>query len=74
MIIPGEKAPGMDINVYLQPLIKEFMLLWDAVDTYDAYTRKRFKLSATLYSTTNDFSAYANLGVQMVVLVVHLVV
>ena len=42
MIIPREKAPGMDIDVYLQPLVKELLQLWNGVDAYDAYTRKRF--------------------------------
>ncbi|GJU24568.1 hypothetical protein Tco_1163189 [Tanacetum coccineum] len=27
-VIPGEKAPGNDIDVYLQPLIHELKLLW----------------------------------------------
>jgi len=35
MIIPGEKAPGMDIDVYLQPLIKELVELWQGVNSYD---------------------------------------
>ena len=38
IIIPREKAPGMDIDVYLQPLIKELLQLWEGLDTFDACT------------------------------------
>ena len=31
----GEKAPSMDIDVYLQPLIKELLQLWNGVDAFD---------------------------------------
>jgi len=54
MITLGEKAPGMDIDVYLQPLIKELVQLWYGVDAYDAYTNMRFTLRAALHSTRND--------------------
>ena len=62
MIIPREKAPGMDINVFLQPLIKELLQLWNGVDTFDAYTRMQFKLRGALHWTINDFPAYAKLS------------
>ena len=62
MIIPREKAPGMDIDVYLQPLVKELLQLWDGVDAFDAYSKTKFKLRAVLHSTTSDFPAYANLS------------
>ena len=60
MIIAGERAPGMDIDVYLQPLIKALLQLWEGVDVFDAYTMTQFKLKRTVYSITNDFPAYAN--------------
>jgi len=62
MIIPGEKALGMDIDVYLQPLIQELIQLWNGVDAYDTYTKTSFKLRAVLHSTIHDFPAYANLS------------
>ena len=52
----------MDIDVYLQPLIKELVQLWHGVDGYDAYTNTRFTLRGALHSTINDFPAYANLS------------
>jgi len=60
MIILGERVPGMDIDVYLQPLIKELLQLWKGVDAFNAYTMTHFKLQGALHSTTNGFSAYAN--------------
>ncbi|GJV76711.1 hypothetical protein Tco_1508295, partial [Tanacetum coccineum] len=61
-VIPGEKAPGNDIDVYLQPLIHELKLLWKGVDAYDAFSKQKFKLRASLMWTVNDFPAYANLS------------
>ncbi|GKA14187.1 putative transposase-associated domain-containing protein [Tanacetum coccineum] len=60
-IIQGEKGLGNDIDVYLQPLRQELNLLWKGVDAYDAFSKERFKLRASLLWTINDFPAYANL-------------
>ncbi|OMO92395.1 Transposon, En/Spm-like protein [Corchorus capsularis] len=62
MIIPGEKGPGDDIDVYLQPLIEELKQLWDGILTYDATRKQNFHLRAALLWTVNDFPAYANLS------------
>ena len=63
MLIPGPKSPGMDIDVYLRPLILELKELWEkGVTTWDAGTRKNFKLHALLLWTINDFPAYAMLS------------
>ena len=49
MIIPGKKASGNDIDVYLQPLIKELVELWNVgVETYDADEKTLFNLRAAL--------------------------
>ncbi|XP_049406217.1 uncharacterized protein LOC125869837 [Solanum stenotomum] len=62
MLIPGPNGPGDAIDVYLQPLIEELNELWETgVETFDASTRKNFKLHASLLWTINDFPAYANL-------------
>ncbi|KAG8499629.1 hypothetical protein CXB51_006113 [Gossypium anomalum] len=62
MIIPGEKGPGNDIDIYLQPLIKELKQLWSGVETYDVLRKENFNLRAALLWTINDFLAYANLS------------
>ena len=56
MIIPGKKALGNDIDVYLQPLIAELVDLWQVgIETYDAYGKSLFNLRAALMWTIRDF-------------------
>jgi hypothetical protein len=63
MIIPGPIAPGMNINVYLQPLISELQELWNVgVHTYDISMKKSFVMRTTLMWTINDFPTYADLS------------
>ncbi|GLT42189.1 hypothetical protein SLA2020_162040 [Shorea laevis] len=63
LLIHGPKAPGNDIDVYLQPLIEELRELWyDGVDTYDASKKENFRMHAALLWTINDFPAYAVLS------------
>ncbi|XP_044499442.1 uncharacterized protein LOC123220908 [Mangifera indica] len=62
-IIPGPSSPGQDIDIYMQPFIKEIRLLWEiGVDTYDASTNQTFKMRACLLWTVSDFPAYAMLS------------
>ncbi|KAK8559251.1 hypothetical protein V6N12_042532 [Hibiscus sabdariffa] len=62
MIIPDEKGPGNDIDIYLQPLIDELKQLWAGVQTFDVLKKENFNLRAALLWTINDFPAYANLS------------
>ncbi|KAL4289583.1 hypothetical protein GQ457_14G021380 [Hibiscus cannabinus] len=62
MIIPGEKGPGNDIDIYLQPLIEELRQLWVGVETFDVLKKDNFNLRAALLWTINDFPAYTNLS------------
>jgi ssDNA-binding Zn-finger/Zn-ribbon topoisomerase 1 len=63
LLIPGPKGPGNNIDVYLQPLVKELQELWfDGIETFDAYKKETFKLHAAVMWTINDFPAYANLS------------
>ncbi|XP_045831553.1 uncharacterized protein LOC123922941 [Trifolium pratense] len=63
MIIPGEKAPGNHIDVYLQPLVNELKELWnDGVETFDASMNERFRMRAALIWTISDFPGLANLS------------
>jgi hypothetical protein len=63
MLIPGKKSPGMNIDVYLRPLIDELKELWEnGIDTWDDKVKKNFKLHAILLWTINDFPAYAMLS------------
>ncbi|XP_019256426.1 PREDICTED: uncharacterized protein LOC109234832 [Nicotiana attenuata] len=63
LVIPGPKAPGNNIEVFLQPLIEELNELWDiGVETYDASTKDIFQMRAALMWTINDFPAYGTLS------------
>lgn len=63
LIIPGPKSPGNNIDVYLQPLVKELKELWDTgIETYDVSKKEVFQLRAAVMWTINDFPAYANLS------------
>ncbi|XP_019259987.1 PREDICTED: uncharacterized protein LOC109238017 [Nicotiana attenuata] len=62
-LIPGPKAPSNNIDVFLQPLIKELNELWDVgVETYDASTKEIFQMRAALMWTINDIPAYGTLS------------
>ncbi|GJY35040.1 hypothetical protein Tco_0420418 [Tanacetum coccineum] len=62
MLIPGPKSPAKDIDVYLQPLIKELQELWKGVWTKDAAMGTHFQMKAALLWTINDFPARSSLS------------
>ncbi|XP_015159688.1 uncharacterized protein [Solanum tuberosum] len=63
MLIPCPNGPGDATDIYLQPLIEKLNESWETgVETFDASTRNKFKLHASLLWTINDFPAYANLS------------
>ena len=63
VIAPGPDNPKQNIDIYLQPLIKELKMLWrDGILTYDVHTGQNFCLRATLMWTISDFSAYSMLS------------
>ncbi|GJR54395.1 uncharacterized protein Tco_1404916 [Tanacetum coccineum] len=59
----GNMTPGNNIDVYLEPLLEELKELWDdGVETYDASTKTKFEMHASLLWTISDYPAYANLS------------
>ncbi|XP_074323939.1 uncharacterized protein LOC141660855 [Apium graveolens] len=63
LLISGPKEAGNNIDVYLQPLIKDLKLLWDeGVTVYDAYSQSDFTLRAMIFYTISDFPTYGNLS------------
>ena len=63
LLILEPKAPGKDINIYMQPLINDLKDLWDVgLSTYDATLGEQFNMHAAILWSTNDFSAYGNLS------------
>ncbi|XP_027156590.1 uncharacterized protein LOC113757637 [Coffea eugenioides] len=63
LLIPGPFSPGNNIDVYLQPLVKELTELWDfGIQTYDASQKENFQLHVALLWTISDFPGYAMLS------------
>ncbi|XP_073133910.1 uncharacterized protein [Henckelia pumila] len=62
-LIPGPKAPGNDIDVYLQPLLTELKDLWkNGISTYDACSKEMFQMRVALLWTISDFSGLGSLS------------
>ena len=72
MIILDEKAPSMNIDVFLQPLMKELLQLWEGVDAFDAFTKTHFKLWGALHWTINDFPPRTTLSRKLLVQKAHM--
>jgi hypothetical protein len=63
VLVPGPKNPKGNLDVYLQPLIKELKQLWETgLFTYDVSTKQNFDMRAALMWTINDFPAYGMLS------------
>ncbi|KAM6587737.1 hypothetical protein CsatA_010342 [Cannabis sativa] len=63
VLIPGRRAPGKDIDVYLQPLIEELKELWEkGVRTFDVVDKTYFTMRAAVLWTINDFPAYGTVS------------
>nr|XP_015621188.1 uncharacterized protein LOC4326258 isoform X1 [Oryza sativa Japonica Group]XP_015621190.1 uncharacterized protein LOC4326258 isoform X1 [Oryza sativa Japonica Group]XP_025883272.1 uncharacterized protein LOC4326258 isoform X1 [Oryza sativa Japonica Group]XP_025883275.1 uncharacterized protein LOC4326258 isoform X1 [Oryza sativa Japonica Group] len=63
LLIPGKKAPGRDIDVYMRPLIEELNLLFNTgVSTYDAFVGDTFNLRAVVLGTISDLRALDSLS------------
>ena len=55
MINSGPHQPGIDIDVYLRPLVDDLKTLWsEGVQVYDAYKRAPFTLRGLLFTTITD--------------------
>ena len=53
--------PGNDIDIYLQPLIKELKELWrDGADTYDSSKREMFKMDVALLWIISNYPGLGN--------------
>jgi hypothetical protein len=63
LLIPGPKAPGDDIDVFLAPLIDELNELWVVgVKAFDSNKTEEFILKAMLLWAIHDFPAYGTLS------------
>ena len=66
LLIQGPKQPGNNLDVYLRPLVEEFLQLWqeECVRVWDEYKQEEFDLRALLFVTINDWPALGNLSGQ----------
>ncbi|XP_052625734.1 uncharacterized protein LOC111902535 [Lactuca sativa] len=63
LLIPGPKAPGKDMDVFLRPLVEELKHLWNSgVRIKDAATNTFFTMRAMLLWTINDWPARSSLS------------
>ncbi|XP_026435853.1 uncharacterized protein LOC113333648 [Papaver somniferum] len=63
LLISGPRAPGKDIDVYLQSLIDVLKQLWNVgAITYDAFTKTEFMMKARLLWSIRDFPALGTLS------------
>jgi hypothetical protein len=55
LVIPGPKAPGADMDVYLEPLVNDMVDMFvDGVRTYDASKDECFQLRAAILCSITD--------------------
>ena len=58
VLIEGPKHPGIDIDVFLEPLMQEMETLWkEGIDIYDGFARQPFNLRAIIFITIHDYQA-----------------
>jgi hypothetical protein len=62
LLILGKISPSKDLHVYMQPLIKDMIQLWEGVQTYDAVQGKEFSLHAAILWGIHDYPALGTLS------------
>jgi len=56
IIISGPKAPGIDIDVFLEPLMQEMETLWKhGVKMWDELAKSSFTCKAIIFVTITDY-------------------
>lgn len=72
VIIPGRKAPGKDIDIYLQLVVDELKVLWkDGLWTFDAHVGRKFRVYAALLWTISDWLGRGILSGESIVVCSH---
>jgi len=64
LLIPGRECPGKDIDVFLEPLVEEFLELWKGVPTVDALSEKKFDLHAAVIWCIHDYPTLSTCQVE----------
>jgi hypothetical protein len=58
LIVLSPDNPGPQLNVMMQPLIKELKQLWKGVEAYDYHKKQKFNLIVAYLWSIHDFLAY----------------
>jgi hypothetical protein len=57
-LIQGPKHPGIDIDIFLEPLMQEMETLWkEGINIFDGFARQPFNLRAIIFITIHDYQA-----------------
>jgi hypothetical protein len=65
-LISGPKQVGIDIDIFLEPLMEDMQKLWKhGVNVWDEYKKKHFNLKAIIFYTINDNLARLSLTGQV---------
>jgi hypothetical protein len=57
VLISRPRQPGVDIDVFLEPLMQEMQNLWEGVAMWDEFRKEDFTLRAMIFVTINDYPA-----------------
>jgi hypothetical protein len=56
ILISGPTQPGVDMDVFLEPLMEDMKILWETgVQMLDEYHTDSFTLRAIIFVTINDY-------------------
>ena len=65
ILISGPTQPGVDMDVFLEPLMEDMKILWETcVQMLDEYRKDSFTLRAIIFVTINDYPALFTLSGQ----------
>jgi hypothetical protein len=54
-LISGPKQAGIDIDIFLEPLMEDIQKLWEhGVNVCDEYKKEHFNLKAIIFCTINE--------------------
>jgi len=63
LLIPGPKALGNNMDVFLQIVIDELKVSWEVgIKTFDAYSQEFFDMFGVLIWVVQDFPGYAGVS------------
>jgi hypothetical protein len=65
ILISRPTQPGVDMDVFLEPLMEDMKILWETgVQILNEYRKESFTLRAIIFVTINDYPAFSTLSGQ----------